>query len=47
MADTMRARIFAIGCGHEDCNDFGPLQAEPAVKLGCGRPPESGTDLAL
>ena len=23
----LRARIFAIACGYEDCNDFGPLRA--------------------
>jgi Transposase DDE domain group 1 len=46
MADMMRARIFAIACGYEDCNDFGPLRADPAFKLACGRLPDSGTDLA-
>ena len=46
MADMMRARIFAIACGYEDCNDFGPLRADPAFKLACGRLPESGMDLA-
>jgi hypothetical protein len=42
----IRARIFAIACGYEDCNDFGPLRADPAFKLACGRLPESGADLA-
>lgn len=46
MADMIRARIFAIACGYEDCNDFGPLRADPAFKLACGRLPESGPDLA-
>ncbi|WP_244627627.1 transposase, partial [Microvirga tunisiensis] len=27
--DMIRARIFAIACGYEDCNDFGPLRADP------------------
>src|SRR5688572_31036207 len=42
----IRARIFAIACGYEDCNDFGPLRADPAFKLACGRLPDSGDDLA-
>ena len=42
----IRARIFAIACGYEDCNDFGPLRADPAFKLACGRLPETGADLA-
>ena len=44
--DMIRARIFAIACGYEDCNDFGPLRADPAFKLACGHLPESGADLA-
>src|SRR3954451_19441540 len=44
--DMIRARIFAIACGYEDCNDFGPLRADPAFKLACGHGPESGADLA-
>jgi hypothetical protein len=35
--DMIRARILAIACGYEDCNDFGPLRADPAFKLACGR----------
>ena len=46
VADMIRARIPAIPCGYEDCNDFGPLRADPAFKLACGRLPESGADLA-
>ncbi|QRM35093.1 IS1380 family transposase [Microvirga sp. VF16] len=44
--DMIRARIFAIACGYEDCNDFGPLRSDPAFKLACGRLPETGADLA-
>jgi hypothetical protein len=44
--DMIRARIFAIACGYEDCNDFGPLRADPAFKLACGHLPETGADLA-
>jgi hypothetical protein len=46
VADMIRARIFAIACGYEDCNDFGALRADPAFKLACARLPESGADLA-
>ncbi|CAM5207704.1 Transposase DDE domain group 1 OS=Bosea thiooxidans OX=53254 GN=SAMN05660750_03391 PE=4 SV=1 [Bosea thiooxidans] len=46
MADMIRARIFAIACGYEDCNDFGPLRADPAFKLAYGQLPESDPDLA-
>lgn len=42
----LRARIFVIACGDEDCNDFGPLRADPAFKLACGHLPETGADLA-
>lgn len=45
-ADMIRARIFAIACGYEDCNDFAALRADPAFKLACARLPESGADLA-
>jgi hypothetical protein len=44
--DMVRARILAIACGYEDCNDFGPLRSDPAFKLACGRLPDSGDDLA-
>ena len=45
--DMIRARIFAIACGYEDCNDFGPLRADPAFKLACGRLPETGAGSRL
>lgn len=39
------ARVFAIGCGHEDGNDLDWLRKDPAFKLACGRMPDSGHDL--
>ncbi len=45
LADMIRARILAIACGYEDCNDFDRLRSDPAFKLVCGRLPDSGTDL--
>ena len=44
--DMIRARMFAIACGYEDCNDFGALRSDPAFKLACGRLPETEADLA-
>ena len=44
-ADMIRARIFAICCGYEDCDDLDTLRTDPAVKLACGRLPDSGVEL--
>ena len=43
--EMIRARLFAIACGHEDCDDLDLLRSDPAFKLACGRLPESGRDL--
>ncbi len=45
IADMIRARLFAIACGYEDCNDLDELRRDAAFKLACGRLPESGADL--
>src|SRR5512137_2276510 len=45
LADMIRARIFAIGCGYEDADDLDVLRVDPAFKLACGRLPETGRDL--
>jgi hypothetical protein len=45
VADVLRARMLAIGCGYPDGNDFGWLRCDPAFKLACGRLPDTGTDL--
>ena len=34
-----------IACGYEDANDLDRLRGDPAFKLACGRPPDSGDDL--
>ena len=44
-ADMIRARMFAISHGHEDCDDLDILRFDPAFKLACGRLSESGADL--
>ena len=41
-ADMIRARMFAIACGYEDCDDLDLLRFDPAFKLACGRLSESG-----
>jgi len=44
-ADMIRARMFAIACGYEDCDNLDALRVDPAFKLACGRLSESGDDL--
>ena len=39
-ADMIGARMFAIACGYEDCDDLDVLRFDPAFKLACGRLPE-------
>src|SRR5215468_802437 len=45
LPDILRARIFAIACGYEDEDDLDGLRFDPALKLACGRLPDSGRDL--
>ena len=42
----IRERLFAISCGHEDCNDLDALRHDPAFKIACERLPDSGPALA-
>ncbi len=44
-ADMIRARLFAIAGGYEDCDDLDALRFDPAFKLACGRLSETGDDL--
>jgi Transposase DDE domain group 1 len=46
IADILRERVFAIACGYPDGNDLDVLRADPALKMACGRLPDSGADLA-
>ena len=39
VADVLRARMLAIGCGYPDGNDFDWLRRDAAFKLACGRLP--------
>ena len=45
VADILRARILAIACGYEDADDLDHLRADPALKIACGRLPDTGRDL--
>jgi hypothetical protein len=45
LPDILRARIFAIACGYEDGDDLDRLRFDPALKLACGRLPDTGGDL--
>ena len=45
LPDILRARIFAIACAYEDADDLDRLRFDPALKLACGRLPDSGRDL--
>jgi Transposase DDE domain group 1 len=45
LGDMIRARILAIACGYEDCDDLDFLRFDPAFKLACGRLPDTGADL--
>ena len=45
LAEMIRARMFAIACGYEDCDDLDALRFDPAFKLACGRLSETGADL--
>ena len=45
LSDILRARILAIACGYEDADDLDHLRSDPALKLACGRLPDSGHDL--
>ena len=45
VSDILRARMLAIACGYEDGDDLDFLRTDPAFKVACGRPPDSGDDL--
>jgi hypothetical protein len=44
-ADMARARMALIAAGYEDCDDIDTLKADPALKIACGRCPDTGADL--
>lgn len=46
LEDLVRQRVLQIACGYEDQDDADTLRVDPLFKLACGRPPETGGDLA-
>ncbi len=44
-ADMVTARMIAIACGYEDADDLDALRHDPALKIACGRAPETGAAL--
>lgn len=45
-ASMIRARMMAIACGYEDCDDLDALRHDPAMKMACERAPEAALGLA-
>ena len=42
----IRARVMAIACGYEDCDDLDALRHDPAMKMACERVPDAALGLA-
>ncbi len=45
-AAMIRARMMAIACGYEDCDDMDALRHDPALKMACERAPDATLGLA-
>ncbi len=45
-ASMIRARVMAIACGYEDCDDLDALRHDPALKMACERAPDAALGLA-
>ena len=45
-ASMIRARMMAIACGYEDCDDLDALRHDPAMKIACERAPDAAVGLA-
>ena len=45
-ASMIRARVMAITCGYEDCDDLDVLRHDPALKMACERLPDAALGLA-
>ena len=41
----IRARMFAIACGYEHCDDLDSLRFDPVFEQACGRLAQTGDDL--
>jgi len=42
----IQARMVAIACGHEDCDDLDVLRHDPALKIACDKRPDADVGLA-
>ena len=45
-ASMIQARMIAICCGHEDCDDLDTLRHDPALKIACDKRPDAEVGLA-
>ena len=45
-ASMIQARMVAIACGHEDCDDLDALRHDPALKMACDKRPDADVGLA-
>jgi len=45
-ASMIQARMIAIACGHEDCDDMDSLRHDPTLKMSCEKAPEAAVGLA-
>ena len=45
-AAMIQARMIAICCGHEDCDDLDVLRHDPALKIACDKRPDAEVGLA-
>jgi len=43
---VIQARMVAIACGHEDCDDLDILRHDPALKIACDKRPDAQIALA-
>jgi hypothetical protein len=46
IATLIKERVLAIASGYEDANDLDSLRSDPALKVACGRSPQTDVDLA-
>jgi hypothetical protein len=46
LEEILAERIYAIACGYEDANDLDTLKDDPALKVACGRRPQTQPALA-
>ena len=45
-ASMIQARMVAIACGQEDCDDLDALRHDPALKMACDKRPDADIGLA-